>query len=43
MIETVSVSLWVGGATRSSWNQACNFCYVVVLFNEQKFSFALRK
>lgn len=41
--ETVSRSLWIGGATRSSWNQACSFCHVVVQFNEQKFGFAARK
>lgn len=43
LVERISRSLWIGGATRSSWSQACSFCYVVVQFNEQKFGFALRK
>lgn len=43
LVETVTKSLWIGGAIRSSWNQACNFCCVIVLFNEQKFGFAPKK
>lgn len=43
LVETVNRSLWIGGATRSSWNQAGNFCNVVIQLNEQKIGFALRK
>lgn len=42
LIGTVSRSLWIDGATRSSWNQACSFSDVVQ-FNEQEFGFAPRK
>lgn len=43
LVETGSRSLWIGGVTRSCWNQACNFCYVVIQLNEQEFGFAPRK
>lgn len=43
LVETVNRSLWIGGATRSSWNQAGNFCNVIIQLNEQKIGFALRK
>lgn len=39
LVETVSRSLCIGGAARRSWTQACNFCYVIVQCNEQKFGF----